>query len=152
MRLGMMLNDGESRTGGDDTFTTYYKQPGGINLPYFRTKPLIEQDVFISRIDPVTGEVYETGPRSADEIPAPEPRGGLQYRLCPDGVNVFPDCPDSAPPNTIQPKPPVAVADPPPTTDGTVHTMSPSQDSAQSLTKPLLIAGAIVAGLFLLKD
>lgn len=146
MPLGLMLLDGEEpRTGGPLTFDTAYKKPGGIVLPVLR-KPLYREDVdvFILRRDPVTGEIYETGPQSADEIPWTQPT---------HGPHIIPDAPTSEPapvkdPPALPVLPPIAV-DPGP--NGVVHTMAPPTD-AQSLTKPLLVAGAVVAALFLLRD
>jgi hypothetical protein len=166
MLLGMMINDGdEMRTGGPLTYDGAYKKPGGIVMPVIRTPYEETWDTFIIRRDPVTGEIYEGGPR---EIPAPEPRGGLQYQLCPDGVNAFPDCPDSAPP---RPKPPVMISDPGPISyaggsadfdEATGRYRDPNDprnsalDAAarpqSSIPKPLLIAGAVALGFFLLKD
>ncbi len=148
MRLGMMLTDGdEPRTGGPLTFAESYQRPGGISLPYLRsgggeemiaptwtegTNSPTGWNVFISRVDPNTGEVYETsGPLPpTTNVPLTQ-------------INHL----DDAPPQT---KPLITPL--PGQPDGDFTDTRAPEPPQQSLTKPLLIAGAIVAGLFLLRD
>lgn len=130
MRLGMMLNDGGGlHTDGSPTYDATYKRPGGIILPVIK-KPSYEvgTDVFIIYRDPVTGEIYDSGPRTEEPIPKPPEPKTLETG------NVDPN--DGTPL-------PIQV---------NVATTSPPRSEESSLIKPLLIGGAVVAAFLLLKD
>jgi hypothetical protein len=140
MALGMMLTDGEEpRTGGPLTYDNYSK-PGGISLPYMR-KPLYidEIETRTIRVD-ANGNVYDT-------IDTPRPdilvEATIPWTQPTHGPHIVPDAPESAPAPVKDP-----VMSPEMPSGAPVYTATGNAPGTDY--KPLIIGGAIIAGLYFL--